>query len=529
MASLIPGFEYDIFISYRQNDNKYDGWVTEFVANLNKELEATIKDKISVYFDANPQDGLLETHSVDRSLEHKLKCLIFIPILSRTYCDSKSFAWNFEFLPFLKIGRQNTLGLNIKLKYGNVASRVLPVRIHDLDLEDIRLVETNIGVIRSVDFIYRSTGVNRPLRANEDHPQDNLNKTYYRDQINKVAYAIDEIICSIKSMQISDPEENSLLKKPESVYNIERNDKDESQKAVEINDDLQSLTDFQKKSKIFNQKHKTYSFASYRKYIYTLLVIAPLIALIFSWKGLTRILGIDNSKRESAKSHVENAVKFFNNKDYEAAKAEAELALTSDPKYSYAWSTLAAVSVKQGNLNKAILETIEAVKFDPQNREAAYNMAYALDDKQDYSQAIEWYSKAIKIDSAFIPAYSALGRVYNLVNQPVDAILLLSLVKEKYPESEYIYLIYKNLGNSYLSQSMNDTAIKYLELSREKKPSEPETNLFLAKAYEAAGQMNKSINLWQNYIELETDTFKVEEAKRHLKEITIRHLKEIIQ
>jgi hypothetical protein len=41
MASLIPGYEYDIFISYRQKDNKYDGWVTEFVDNLKKELEAT--------------------------------------------------------------------------------------------------------------------------------------------------------------------------------------------------------------------------------------------------------------------------------------------------------------------------------------------------------------------------------------------------------------------------------------------------------------------------------------------------------
>jgi hypothetical protein len=31
MASLIPGFEYDVFISYRQKDNKHDGWVTGFV------------------------------------------------------------------------------------------------------------------------------------------------------------------------------------------------------------------------------------------------------------------------------------------------------------------------------------------------------------------------------------------------------------------------------------------------------------------------------------------------------------------
>jgi len=25
MTSIVPGYEYDIFISYRQKDNKYDG------------------------------------------------------------------------------------------------------------------------------------------------------------------------------------------------------------------------------------------------------------------------------------------------------------------------------------------------------------------------------------------------------------------------------------------------------------------------------------------------------------------------
>ena len=58
---------------------------------------------ISIYLDENPHDGLLETHHVDKSLEEKLKCLIFIPILSQTYCDPKSFAWQNEFLVFNKM------------------------------------------------------------------------------------------------------------------------------------------------------------------------------------------------------------------------------------------------------------------------------------------------------------------------------------------------------------------------------------------------------------------------------------------
>jgi hypothetical protein len=59
MASIIPGYEYDIFISYRQKDNKGDRWVSEFVDALKTELESTFKEDISVYFDINPHDGLL--------------------------------------------------------------------------------------------------------------------------------------------------------------------------------------------------------------------------------------------------------------------------------------------------------------------------------------------------------------------------------------------------------------------------------------------------------------------------------------
>ena len=529
MSSIIEGYNYDIFISYRQNDNRYDGWVTEFAANLKKELDATIKDKISVYFDANPQDGLLETHSVDRSLKDKLKCLIFIPVLSRTYCDSKSFAWNFEFLPFLEIARNDALGLNIKLIGSNVASRVLPVRIHDLSPEDIKLVEANIGIIRSVDFIYKSTGVNRPLRANEDHPQDNLNKTYYRDQINKVANAIDEILGSIKNLQYSKPEATILPEKLKSAPDTEYVTYEDIDQSVKIRTELSPPEKYQKRGWDENHRSVTFRVANFKRLVYTLLVIAPLIVLIFSWDSLARITGIGNSKRESARTHVENAVKLTDGQDYEAAKAELELAMADDPEYSPAWSSMAAVSIREGNLNKAILETVEAIKLDPKNGQAAYNLAFGLEDKQDYAQAIEWYGKAISIDSTQVYAYSALGRLYNKMNRSVDALLILNQAKSKFPDSEHIYLVYKNLGNAYLLQGVSDSALKYLELSHGINPAEPETNLFLARAYESSGKTARSIEMWQAYIELETDTFKINEARKHLKEITIKHLREIIE
>src|SRR5512140_2242435 len=198
MASLIPGFEYDIFISYRQKDNKGDRWVSEFVEDLKIELESTFKEEISVYFDINPHDGLLETHDVDASLKEKLKCLVFIPIISQTYCDSKSFAWQHEFCAFNRLAKEEQFGRDIRLSSGNVASRILPVKINDLDPEDKSLLENELGGgLRGVEFIYKEAGVNRPLSPNDD-AKENLNKTNYRNQINKVANAVKEIITAIK-------------------------------------------------------------------------------------------------------------------------------------------------------------------------------------------------------------------------------------------------------------------------------------------------------------------------------------------
>ena len=198
MPSIVAGFEYDIFISYRHNDNR-SGWVTEFVNALREELASTIKEPVSIYFDVNPHDGLLETHNVDKTLEGKLKCLIFIPILSQTYCDEKSFAWQHEFIAFNKLSKADLFGRDIRLNNGNVASRILPIKIHDLDEEDKIAIEKEIGgALRAIEFIFRSSGVNRPLRGIEDHPNDNQNKTFYRDQVNKVANAIKEMITSLR-------------------------------------------------------------------------------------------------------------------------------------------------------------------------------------------------------------------------------------------------------------------------------------------------------------------------------------------
>jgi len=155
-------------------------------------------------------------------LEDKLNCLVFIPIISRTYCDPKSFAWEHEFKAFVERASKDTFGLKAKLPNGNVASRVLPIRIHDLDKEDIRLFESVLGgVLRGVEFIYKESGVNRPLTT-KDIEDKNLNRTNYRNQINKVSLAVKEIISGLKGEPIHAVSEKNNLRKASEEVNEEQ-------------------------------------------------------------------------------------------------------------------------------------------------------------------------------------------------------------------------------------------------------------------------------------------------------------------
>ena len=96
------------------------------------------------------------------------------------------------------MAKEDQFGRDIKLRNGNVTSRILPVRIHDLDTQDSKILSDELGgPLRSIDFVYKEAGVNRPLRSNEENPSQNQNHTLYRNQINKVANNIKEIIESI--------------------------------------------------------------------------------------------------------------------------------------------------------------------------------------------------------------------------------------------------------------------------------------------------------------------------------------------
>jgi tetratricopeptide (TPR) repeat protein len=564
MASLFPGFEYDIFISYRQKDNKHDGWVTEFVDQLKGELESTFKEEITVYFDINPHDGLLETHDVDASLKEKLKCIIFIPIISRTYCDPKAFAWEHEFIAFIEQASKDQFGLKVKLPNGNIASRVLPVRIHDLDAADIRLCESALGgVIRGVDFVYKEPGVNRPLTTDDDEKK-NLNGTKFKNQINKTANAIKEIISGLKSEPDSTTKEK--VKQPESWE--EKSDAKHKKKVGEI---IFSPRSIKWLILIFTLILCVFGANTVYKII-KLTETSKTIAVFFSpdIKNDSELAGIRDTYTEAV--HIKlGAVKslnvtprsaLFQYRDTEnslnktlkdlginyylygsirrsgnqiitvieliSLKANKQLWFKS-----YVWgekpvSTISAEIVQTivSRLHAKLLpEELNQIETEPtKNAEAnqnyilanfmsfnawsSFSMANNYMDVTSFSSAIDAYDKAVKEDSLFAKAYAkrAIARAWGYNARQLDSTQISKCMQDIIKASA----INKDLPEIqialgfyyYYCKRELDKALEYFTLAYEKSPGDYEPLFYVAMVYRRRAEWVKSMNLIRKLIAL---------------------------
>lgn len=476
MASIIDGYEYDIFISYRQKDNKYDGWVTEFVEHLKNEIEATFKEDISIYFDENPHDGLLEIHNVDKSLESKLKSLVFIPIISQTYCDPNSFAWHNEFVIFNKMASQDQYGRDIKLASGNVCSRIIPVRIHDLDLSDTDLLENELGCrVRSIEFIYSSSGVNRPLKPS-DNPDKNLNKTFYRDQINKVANTIKDIIYGLH------PDPRKRATKSYQTANVPGY---VDNQAEYVPKKIVEITRFRGKTALLRS-----------------LIVLLILALIFFVPKLIQISnkGISNAtvvKKSIAVLPVAN--------------------LTGNPELEYIAEAIHDdITGKLGSISGFnVRPKLSTLQFR-NSQESIKDIAKKLSVNNMVETAIKGSEDSLKIEvrlieafpeekylwsSTFIQSRNNTGDIYReIVNQIVDG----TRIKLTSQESKNLVIIQKHnpellkayrMGTFYISRNTREDfekGLKFLNDAMAIDPADPLPYLGLALGYSNSGHMSPS-------------------------------------
>ena len=149
-----------------------------------------------------------------------------------------------------------------------------------------------------------------------------------------------------------------------------------------------------------------------------------------------------------------------------------EKAIKSDPDNAKAHYNLGNIYLRISKYDEAIKYYEKSIELDPYDSKVYYYMGYAYYYKGNYDEAIRYYKKCIEIDPFNAKVgycYFNIGLVYERKNNDDEAIKYC----KKAIETNYdgIYYCYSFLGNIYLRIGNDDEAIKYFEKSIELMPN----------------------------------------------------------
>lgn len=130
----------------------------------------------------------------------------------------------------------------------------------------------------------------------------------------------------------------------------------------------------------------------------------------------------------------------------------------------------------------------------------SYRLGRAMENQQQWNDALRQYQKALKADSTFTPAMAALGHLYLLdKSKTAVAVDMLSKAVARHPTNAARL----DLGIALTRSGKAAEGIQHLETVAAEDPS-PATKVALARAYVLADMVDKSLPLYED-IDVQTD------------------------
>lgn len=237
---------------------------------------------------------------------------------------------------------------------------------------------------------------------------------------------------------------------------------------------------------------------------------------------------------EQEKKLFEQAIEFFNKKDYEKSKFLYEEILKINPKSSNIYGNLGVIYKIKGDINTAIKYYVTAINLNPKNILVYNNLGNAFKEIKNYKMALKVYIDAIKINPKDFNMFNNLGIVYELIGDSNSAIeaykqavrinpkyakainnIGVVLYKQKrYKESAQIFEIalqsdsnynevYSNKGAAYNKAKDYDKAIESLEMAILKMPNHGGAYTNLGNVYNKLHDYKTAAKMHEKSIELE--------------------------
>jgi len=170
------------------------------------------------------------------------------------------------------------------------------------------------------------------------------------------------------------------------------------------------------------------------------------------------------------------------------------------------------------NVQKAYIEFLEAVKINPENKDAHYALGHVYAQREDYPKAILEFQATIAIAPNYSEAHNYLGNIYETLGKDAEAILSYqeALKNLQYETPQFPHW---HLGLIYVRQNQLEKARASFKEAVAVAPSDHMAHYLLASFYFQKGPRELASNEFKKVIALAPQSPEAENAKKNLESL----------
>ncbi|MGB4599810.1 MAG: tetratricopeptide repeat protein [Trichlorobacter sp.] len=200
-------------------------------------------------------------------------------------------------------------------------------------------------------------------------------------------------------------------------------------------------------------------------------------------------LAAQSQRSTLAQYAIQQAAKYMQNNNNDAAIKEFRKALAFDPENDTAHTYLGNLYLQQNKTKDAIKEFKESVRLQPLSVNSLVNLGNAYLQDKNYVEAEKNFKKAARMDPLNpVPEYT-LGHLYLNTDRLNEAEAQFRKAEKISPRDGNVFY---SLGMLYNKQGKYEDAAKNLEKALTLKPKFPAANYELGVAYNAMGEADKA-------------------------------------
>ena len=129
----------------------------------------------------------------------------------------------------------------------------------------------------------------------------------------------------------------------------------------------------------------------------------------------------DSNPKENSDSHLNSALSFLENEQYESARRQFNMAIRLNPDNANAFYNRGVLHSKLKQYQAAISDFTKVIRIDPDNANAFYIRGMSYWDAGEYQTALSDFTMAIELDADTALTYRCRADVYRSLGQTADA------------------------------------------------------------------------------------------------------------